>query len=128
MKPTLLGGETVQISSLGGQRPRIGDILLLCDRQGNLLIHRLIRRQSCEGRHYVQTKGDACFGCDKSVPLEQVIGRVSYIFSPCESPKKEGRDSSKNLTAPFMRLKSIFIVARFVTFYCLRKAGSVWSL
>ncbi|MCI5125088.1 MAG: hypothetical protein D3925_11575 [Candidatus Electrothrix sp. AR5] len=129
MKPTLLGGETVQISSLGGQLPRIGEILLLCDRQGNILLHRLIRRKSCRGEEsHVQTKGDACSGCDESVPLEQVLGRVSHILPSCELYAADtDRRSVKNLEAPLMRLKSFLIVGRFLAFYFLRKAGIVWQ-
>ncbi len=127
MKPTLLGGETVQVSSLDGHVPRIGDILLLCDQQGNPLIHRVIRRYSCQGVRYVQTKGDACSCCDESVSLEQVLGRVTYILSPCEASATPdtGKRSVKDLDAFLMRLKSFLIVVWFISSYCLRRIGIV---
>ncbi|MCI5218079.1 MAG: hypothetical protein D3914_02510, partial [Candidatus Electrothrix sp. LOE2] len=79
MKPILHTGDSVQISSLAGQSPKIGEILLLCDQQGNPLIHRLIRRRYCKGVLCLQTKGDACLGFDGFVPAGQVIGRIRRI-------------------------------------------------
>ena len=125
MKPTLLGGETVQVSFLDGHVPRIGEILLLCDQQGNPLIHRVIRRYSCQGVRYVQTKGDACSCCDESVSLEQVLGRVIYILPPCDVSASTGKRSVKDLDAFLFRLKSFLIVVWFISSYCLRRVGIV---
>ncbi|WP_446011859.1 hypothetical protein [Candidatus Electrothrix sp.] len=124
MRPTLLGGETVQIASLKTLRPGVGELLLLYDQQGNPLIHRLVRRYSCQGIFYVQTQGDACLAFDAPVPLRQVLGRVTHILYHFKSSSSD-LSRVTDLRTPTVRLKSYFIVARQLAFFFLRRAGRV---
>jgi hypothetical protein len=125
MKPILHTGDSVQISSLSGQSPKIGEILLLCDQQGNPLIHRLIRRRYCKGVLCLQTKGDACPGFDGFVPAGQVIGRICRITYHSDTTTATGRSEIKDLGNPFMRLKALVTVSFTLLSYYLRRAGAV---
>ncbi|CAK8724606.1 hypothetical protein KKHLCK_14515 [Candidatus Electrothrix laxa] len=117
MKPSLHGGDTVQLVSLSGTMPKIGEMIFFCDSQGNPLLHRLIRRYSYQGNVFLQTKGDACPGFDEMVPLCQVLGRVRQIT--CHSDVEPKKIIS--LESPSMRLNALIIVSYSRVFDYLRR-------
>lgn len=80
MQPLLKGGEIVEIASLFGCNPQFGDVLFLCDRQGNPLVHRLIWRRVQNGTLHLLTKGDACVSFDGFSPADNVLGQVRRII------------------------------------------------
>jgi len=121
MKPSLHGGDAVQLTSLVGTAPRIGDMILFCDSQGNPLLHRLVRRYCYKGDIWLQAKGDACVGFDEMVPLSQVLGRVRQIICHSDGEPKK----IKNLESPFMRLNALIIVGSSWIFYYLRRLKTV---
>ncbi|MDU9047464.1 MAG: hypothetical protein Q3M30_01350 [Candidatus Electrothrix sp. Rat3] len=124
MRPFLHGGETIRVSPLAGQIPKIGEILFLCDSQGSPLVHRLVRRRFCKGNTYLQTKGDACLGFDGFVPSEQVLGRVRQIISHSENDLER----IKSLGTFFMRLRALMVVGLSLIFYYLRRAGIIMKI
>lgn len=113
MQPLLKGGELVEIVPLCGTCFQLGDILFLCNRQGNPLIHRLIWWSFQYGMLHLLTKGDACAGFDSFVPTDRVLGRVRQIIPDGEPPV--------SLDAPLLRLRSYLIVGRTLFIHTLSK-------
>ncbi|MGB5684191.1 MAG: hypothetical protein WBM35_00145 [Candidatus Electrothrix sp.] len=111
MQPFLNGGEIIEIASPAVQPPKIGDIVLFRDRQGNPLVHRLLRRRYYNGVLHLQAKGDARTGFDSPVPVDQVLGVVRRIIF---TDRKIA-----DLQASLMRLKGSCIAIRSVFFYYL---------
>ncbi|WP_339134748.1 MAG: S24/S26 family peptidase [Candidatus Electrothrix sp. GW3-4] len=115
MMPLIQSGDLVEISSLKGKNPRLGDIVLFCTPQKSPLIHRLLRRRCYSNVLYLQTKGDACRSFDCFIPVDHLVGRVQNIIT---------RRKKIDLRSPFMRLQSFRIVACALLSYYLRKATS----
>lgn len=117
MQPFLNGGEVVEIVPYGMQgvrHPRIGDIVLFCDPQGNPLLHRFLWRRLCHEKFYLQTKGDACSSCDSSVPIDQVLGYVRRIIFT---------NHTVDLQTLRMRLTAYTVTARTIALLLLQKAN-----
>jgi hypothetical protein len=113
MRPLLQGGEVVEVVPLLGNRAQLGDILFLCDRQSNPLVHRLIWRRMRNGTLHLLTKGDACVGFDGFSPADNVLGRVRRII-PETGP-------SISLNKPLQRLLAGLTVCRILYRHTLRK-------
>ncbi len=113
MRPLLHGDELVEVVSLDGNLPRLGDILFIRSRQNDPVIHRLIWRRCKNKAQQVLTKGDACFGFDGFIPVEQVLGRVERIFLADQNTIR--------LQSSLMRLRASLVVSRTLIFYALRK-------
>ncbi|XOF33701.1 MAG: S24/S26 family peptidase [Candidatus Electrothrix sp. YB6] len=108
MRPLLSGGEIIEVAPPAARSPKIGEILLFYDQQGNPLVHRLIRRRCCNKVLYLQTKGDACAGCDGFIPAGQVLGRVQRIII---------KHNTIDLQHPVMHFRSFFIALRSLILY-----------
>jgi hypothetical protein len=113
MQPLLKGGEIVEVEPLLKKKPQLGDILLLCDRQGNPFVHRLIWQRMRNGTLHLLTKGDACVGFDGFSPAENVLGRVRRIIPETGPPI--------SLNKPLQRLLASLIVSRTLILHALRK-------
>ncbi len=115
MRPLLHSGELVEVVSLRGKAPCLGDILFISSRQKTPVIHRLIwRRRNRHGGLQLLTKGDACLGVDGFIPAEQVLGRVERIF-PADQ-------NALSLHSPLMRLRAALVVSRVLLAHLGRKA------
>lgn len=115
MQPLLKSGDIIEIKSLSAARqPRLGDILFLCNCQGNPLVHRLIWRRMHNGTLHLLTKGDAGPSFDGFIPADNVLGRVQRILL-----SDAGR--RLNLNAPLQRLRASLIVSRTLISHVLRK-------
>lgn len=103
MLPLITCGATVEVVPFAGTPPQPGDIILLCGRQNNPLVHRLIWRRRRNGVLYLLTKGDACAGFDGFIPAEQALGRVGRIILPDSSGRAE---KAISLSTPCQRLRA----------------------
>ncbi len=115
MRPLLRSGDVVEISSMQGRCPKLGDVVFFCTCQDAPLIHRLLRRRYYGNILYLQTKGDACCSFDSFVPVDQILGRVQRIITCREEI---------DLHSPVMRLQSFRIVACTLLSYYLHRAVS----
>lgn len=118
MQPFLNGGEIVEIIPFGVRHPRIGDIVLFCDPHGNPLLHRFLWQRLYNEELYLQTKGDACSGCDSPVPVDQVLGYVRRIVFT---------DHTVDLQTLRMRLTAYTVAARTIVLLLLQKANHLFT-
>ncbi len=116
MRPLLKGGETVELAPLAGGKPKLGDILFFCDKQGNPIVHRLIWRRRRSGMMQLLTKGDACAGFDGFLPAECVLGRVERIRLT-----NGQTEEAISLQTPFMRLQACLIVSHALGLHAFRR-------
>ena len=117
MQPFLNGGEVVEIAPYGMQgvrHPRIGDIVLFCNPQGNPLLHRFLWRRLHNKKIHLQTKGDACASCDTPVPVDQVLGYVRQIIFT---------NHTVDLQTLRMRLTAYTVTTRTIVLLLLQKAN-----
>ncbi len=74
MSPFIRDGDTVIIAPTEGD-PCIGDVVLCRNTEGNLLLHRVIRKTA----ESVFTKGDAWLTDDGPVPYKNIIGKAVRV-------------------------------------------------
>jgi signal peptidase I len=115
MQPLLQGGEIVEIEPLQKVKSlQLGDILFLCDRYGNPLVHRLIWRRSRNGQIYFLTKGDACMNFDGFISRNNIVGRVQQVFLDIDT-------FPIRLNTPLLKLQASLIVSRTLISHAFRK-------
>lgn len=78
MLPTLWPGDVLTIRSVAINQCERGDIVL-CEWQGHLVIHRVMRREFGGGKSYLITRGDAISHDDNAVSARQLLGRVASV-------------------------------------------------
>lgn len=113
MQPLLKGGEIVEVEMLPKTKPQLGDILFICDRMGNPIVHRLIWRRIQNGTLHLITKGDSCTGFDGFVSIDRVLGRVKRIIPETKL--------LIDLNAPLQRLQASQIVIQALIIVCWRR-------
>jgi len=87
MAPFIADGDTIVVSPL--KRPeRIGDVVLLQESDGRLIVHRIVGRK----RGMIITRGDACAEVDSPADHVGIVGRVTAV---------SGRGGSFHLRRPF---------------------------
>jgi hypothetical protein len=78
MGHAIRGGESVVVRAVSERDIGFGDVLVF-DRAGRLVCHRVVRvKTGPSGREFV-TKGDPVLGFDAPVPYAAVLGRVIRI-------------------------------------------------
>jgi signal peptidase I len=78
MLPTLWPGDVLTIRAVTVDQCEPGDIIL-CEWQGRLVIHRVMRREFRAGKSCLITRGDAISHEDSAVCARQVLGRVAAV-------------------------------------------------
>ncbi len=117
MAPTLYDGAQIEITPARFYWP--GDVIAFQDRQGQLIVHRLLgyrprRRGIFSTRFTLIAQGDARLGCDGPIELESVIGRTG-------KPSISGRLLA---LSRFSRLITRFLTARIPRYRTdISKAG-----
>jgi len=71
-------GDLVRIKSIKKEELKPGDIILY-SQGGSFVCHRIISCAQSDGKHFLITKGDVLLQADNSLPMNQVIGKVSYV-------------------------------------------------
>lgn len=82
MLPLLMTNNRIIVARCRPEDYRPGDIVLYQvdgDNMVKLIAHRLIRKIRDGQRYLFITKGDACFGCDRPIPSDMVLGRIKMI-------------------------------------------------
>ena len=77
MWPTLWPGDLVRLEKLSGV-PKQG-ALLACDRNGRMILHRLVGVKSTGGRTWLKCAGDRRASTDLPIELSNVTARVTRI-------------------------------------------------
>jgi signal peptidase I len=81
MGHAIRGGEAVVIRAVPEREIRFGDVIVF-DRAGQLVCHRVVRvKIGALGREFV-TKGDPVVGFDNPIPWAAVLGRVVRVKWP----------------------------------------------
>jgi signal peptidase I len=78
MTPTIVPGDDLSVSSVPSDQLHIGDIVLF-EREGDWIAHRLISLAHKDGLTRVVTRGDNAIGSDQPAPVSDVLGRVVEI-------------------------------------------------
>lgn len=100
MAPFLRGGEVVTIKKVPRRDLRVGDLILVGDKTGMPLVHRLVRKKRTGDDEYIfQTKGDAVWTLDQPVGHDEVLGKVCRIerFHPVAGVQ------NVDMNSPFQR-------------------------
>ena len=74
MSPFIRNGDIVEVIPVKG-KINLGDVVFYRSSHGRMVIHRVIQRR----KRSIITKGDALFGHDGSISLEQILGRVAVV-------------------------------------------------
>jgi hypothetical protein len=81
MRPFIEGGDIIIIEPINGSQLHIGDVVYYRQSDGLLCAHRLIHKDTVEGRAILTTKGDNLPYCDLPFSIDTVLGRVVQIES-----------------------------------------------
>ena len=74
MAPFIVDGDTIVVSPL--ERPaRIGDVVLLKESDGRLIVHRIVGRR----KGMILTRGDACAAVDSPADHVGIVGKVTAV-------------------------------------------------
>src|SRR2546426_9000674 len=77
MCPRIREGDSIEIVRVSHRALTPGDIIVFKSEAAGLVVHRLLWRNHPLGEPtHVFTKGDAVDCLDRSVPIDQVLGRV----------------------------------------------------
>jgi hypothetical protein len=79
MYPFIRSKEAIHIAPLNSITLRYADIILFCDREKRLQVHRIVKRRKARGRITFVAKGDSLRRSDGNIEEEAVIGRVVAI-------------------------------------------------
>jgi len=79
MSSFLRGGETLTIKKVPSQSLKRGDLIFFRDRNGSLILHRIIKKSMKDNTIIFQTKGDALIAFDEPVHENEVLGKVCKI-------------------------------------------------
>lgn len=74
MSPFIRDGDVIEVVPIKA-RPRLGEVVMVEDSRGRLLVHRVVAMD--EGG--VVTRGDAAAAPDDPAPFEAVVGRVLRV-------------------------------------------------
>jgi len=72
MEPALRDGEPVVVDLCDGRAARVGDVVLVLDREGRTVLHRVVARDAAT----LTTRGDAQLSDDVPVPHARILGRA----------------------------------------------------
>lgn len=77
MRPSLLPGAWVELTSITASEYGIGDVLALLGPDGQIVAHRLVRIEKLDGQGRLWTRGDGSPHLDPMWTTYEVVGRVS---------------------------------------------------
>ena len=81
MSPRIEQGDAIEIVRVSYKTLTPGDVVVFSSEAAGLVVHRLLWRDHPLGQpSHVFTKGDAVGCLDRSVPVEQVLGRVETVI------------------------------------------------
>jgi len=105
MSPFLRDGQVVIVKRFDPSEVRAGDIIFCRCPPSRIVIHRLIKKTSENGRTVFITKADASFHFDLPVYPENILGKIVTI-------EKGGRYIK--LDAPLAKLRAAYYVKSFL--------------
>lgn len=113
MSPRIETGDLISIVRVAPRQLLPGDVVVFRSAEADLVVHRLIWRDRLLGRpSRIFTKGDASSCLDRSVSVDQVVGRVEGIT------RGGGR---RNPTTPLDRVRCLILAARYGARRALRR-------
>jgi GNAT superfamily N-acetyltransferase len=77
MEPAVRNGDVLTVERRGSEPIRTGDIVSFLDDRGNVVSHRVLGRESPEGRPVVITQGDGRTEPDSPWDVDRLIGVVT---------------------------------------------------
>ena len=79
MSPLVRDGDVVLVRPVDPGLVRVGDVVLCRSECGRTVLHRVIRREVCQGRCAFIVQGDRAARADGLVPAAEIYGRVASV-------------------------------------------------
>ncbi|MBC2717575.1 MAG: signal peptidase I [Desulfobacteraceae bacterium] len=79
MRPVINTDDVVTVKKVPVEKIRIGDLLLIKNYSGSLILHRLIKKECYVGHTVYRTKGDSLLIPDVGVTADRIMGKVYKI-------------------------------------------------
>ena len=84
MQPFIQDNDILEVAPLVGKRINYGDVLLVENEEGKLLVHRVVKTRYREGIPIYLIKGDTCTSPDGWFRVENILGRVEFVQRECQ--------------------------------------------
>lgn len=85
MHPFIKDGSIIRAKSIDAYRINRADIILYQNSQNELVVHRVIKKQTNNGKFYFLARGDSSWQADEPVYPEKILGKVVIIEKSAES-------------------------------------------
>ena len=79
MSPLIREGDVVLIEPIGSQLPNLSEIVFFINQQGNLVLHRVLKRLKKDDKVFYLLKGDQVATADGIYEHAEIIGRLTAI-------------------------------------------------
>jgi len=79
MSPLIREGDVVLIEPIGNQLPKPSEIVFFINQQGDLVLHRVLKRLKKDDNFFYLLKGDQVATTDGIVEQAKIIGRLKAI-------------------------------------------------
>lgn len=79
MRPFVYDGDILEMGPLQADSLRVGDIVMITNAHGGLVVHRVIRLEGRAQELTLQTQGDANRTPDGEIPIDQALARLARI-------------------------------------------------
>jgi hypothetical protein len=99
MWPTVPAGSVVAVEPIAPEAIRLGDVVVW-QRGGELIAHRVVQRARDGATVWLVTKGDNCSTADRRLVSSAVLGRVSGVHAD-DGAEAVGSEWDRRLEAAF---------------------------
>lgn len=79
MRPFILDGDLITISSFENSSLKSGDVVLYTTAGKKVIVHRLIKKHKRNGDMILLVKGDASFSSPEKINVKDILGKVTEI-------------------------------------------------
>lgn len=79
MRPFIYEGDLLEMQSVQDSCLRVGDVVMIPDQNGGLVVHRINLIKENADDLMIQTQGDANLIPDAQIPIKKVIARLKRI-------------------------------------------------
>ncbi len=100
MHPLIKDGSIIRAKSIDASRINCADIILYQNSQNRLVIHRVIKKQTSNGKSYFLARGDSSSQADDPVYPDKILGKVVII--------EKGTQSALNIEKGAFKILNLF--------------------
>jgi len=116
MRPFIEDGDLITVSPLRSSTVKVGDVVLCKTADDRVIVHRVIRKTTVDGRKVFYIKGDAAyFNQPEMVDAKMILGKVAVI---------EGKGQQRKSNTTLSRLINVFFALLSPFSYLIYPASS----